>query len=163
MKILRTRENGRPHPRAKEKLGSLSHPSRVTVPFSFSFPSFLRLSLSLSYPLLSLFSRHERARASTDTYYMDADVGGEDWWAGAAKGRLIPVPRGSRSTPHLREGVAASQTFRAETRFLTGNFVRLRLPHLSNGSFFVGGSLVVGVLRVQSLHARTVLSVVLVR
>lgn len=58
---------------------------------------------------------------------MDADVGGEDWWAGAAEGRLIPVPRGSRSTPHLREGVAASQTFRAETRFLTGNFVRLRL------------------------------------
>lgn len=61
---------------------------------------------------------------------MDADVGGEDWRAGAAEGRLIPVPRGSRSTPHLREGVAASQTFRAETRFLTGNFVRLRLSPL---------------------------------
>lgn len=136
MKILRTRENGRPHPRAKEKLGSLSHSFRVTVPFSFSFPSSLRLSLSLSYSPLSLsfslFSRHERARASTDTYYMDADVGGENWWAGAAEGRLIPVPRGSRSAPHLREGAAASQTFRAETRFLTGNFVRLRsLPPTS--------------------------------
>lgn len=135
MKILRTRENGRPHPRAKEKLGSLSHPSRVTVPFSFSFPSSFHLSLSLSYSPLSLsfslLSRHERARASTDTYYMDADVGGEDWWAGAAEGRLIPVPRGSRSAPHLREGAAASQTFRAETRFLTGNFVRLRLPPTS--------------------------------
>lgn len=134
MKILRTRENGRPHPRAKEKLGSLSHPSRVTVPFSFSYPSSFHLSLSLSYSPLSLsfslLSRHERARASTDTYYMDADVGGEDWWAGAAEGRLIPVPRGSRSAPHLREGAAASQTFRAETRFLTGNFVRLRLPPL---------------------------------
>ena len=167
MKILRTRENGRPHPRAKEKLGSLSHSSRVTVPFSFSFPSSFHLSLSLSYSPLSLsfslFSRHERARASTDTYYMDANVSGEDWWVGAAEGRLIPVPRGSRSAPHLREGAAASQTFRAETRFLTGNFVRLRLPHLSNGSFFVGGSLVVGVLRVQSLHARTILSVALIR
>lgn len=93
---------------------------------------------------------------------MDADVGGEAWWAGAAEGRLIPVPRDSRSAPHLREGAAASQTFRAETRFLTGNFVRLRLPHFSNGSFFVGGSLVVGVLRVQSLHARTILSVALI-
>lgn len=109
----------------------------LVLPFhslSLSLRPSIFLSLFLTLPFLSLsfslLSRHERARASTDTYYMDADVGGEDWWAGAAEGRLIPVPRGSRSAPHLREGAAASQTFRAETRFLTGNFVRLRLPPL---------------------------------
>lgn len=162
MKILRTRENGRPHPRAKEKLGSLSHPSRVIVPFSFSFPSSLHLSLSISYsPPFPLIFSLLSTRGCTRVYGHVLHGRRRRWRGlvgrGAAEVRLIPVPRGSRSTPHLREGVAASQTFRAETRFLTGNFVRLRLPHLTNGSFFVGGSLVVGVLRVQSLHARTIL------
>lgn len=83
------------------------------------------MSLSLSLPPPS--SVREGAHATSTDTYMDVDVGGEDWRAGA--GGLIPVPRGSRSAPHLREGAAASQTFRAETRFLTGNFVRLRLPH----------------------------------
>lgn len=121
-------------------------PLRVTVPFSVSLSprltvflsSCLSFSLSLSIfrpsCLLCLFLsrfhlrlRYERVHATTTDTYMDVDVGGEDWRGGA--GGLIPVPRGSRSAPHLREGAAASQTFRAETRFLTGNFVRLRLPH----------------------------------
>jgi len=124
MKILRTRENGRPHPRAKEKLGSLSHPSRVTVPFSFSFPSSLHLSLA---HFLSSLDTSVHARLRTRTTWTPTSVART---GGPGRRRLIPVPRGSRSTPHLREGVAASQTFRAETRFLTGNFVRLRLPPL---------------------------------
>lgn len=135
MKILRTRENGRPHPRAKEKLGSLSRPS---LPLSFRrflsppSPSFSFSPLFFPPVLLLVPTRSvlARAHATTDMYYMDANVGGENWWARAAVGGrgLIPVPRGSRSAPHLGEGAAASQTFRAETRFLTGNFVRLRLP-----------------------------------
>lgn len=45
--------------------------------FSFlSLPPFLPLSLSFS--LVSTPSVLARARASTDTYYMDANVGGED-------------------------------------------------------------------------------------
>lgn len=91
----------------------------------FLFLSSLFPSCSPPRPNASVLAR---ARATTDMYYMDANVGGENWWARAAVGGLIPVPRGSRSAPHLREGAAASQTFRAETRFLTGNFVRLRLP-----------------------------------
>lgn len=59
---------------------------------------------------------------------MDADVGGEmELAVGRGGGFDTGVPRGSRSAAYLREAAAASQTFRAETRFLTGNFVR---PHL---------------------------------
>lgn len=135
MKILRTRENGRPHPRAKEKLGSLSR-TPLVLPFhslslflrpSVSLPLFLTRPLSLSF---SLFSHDTSVHARVYGHVLH---GRRRRWRGLAlrgggEGRLIPVPRGSRSTPHLREGVAASQTFRAETRFLTGNFVRLRLP-----------------------------------
>lgn len=73
MKILRTRENGRPHPRAKEKLGSLSHPFRVTAPFSFSFLSRLSPSSrrSFSFFLSRFLSSPTRARAlaRTRAYY----------------------------------------------------------------------------------------------
>lgn len=58
-------------------------PLLVLSILSFSFPSFLPLSLSFS--LVSTPSVLARARASTDTYYMDADVGGEDWWARATR------------------------------------------------------------------------------
>lgn len=89
---------------------------------SVSLPLFLTRPLSLSF---SLFSHDTSVHARVYGHVLH---GRRRRWRGGAEGRLIPVPRGSRSTPHLREGVAASQTFRAETRFLTGNFVRLRLP-----------------------------------
>lgn len=114
--------------------------SRTPLVLSFhSLSLFLRpsafLSLFLARPPFPLIFSLLSTRACTRVYGHVLHGRRRRWrglvGGGAAEVRLIPVPRGSRSTPHLREGVAASQTFRAETRFLTGNFVRLRLPLLT--------------------------------
>lgn len=70
--------------RELRKSWDLSRTPFVFHPFSLSL--FLPFSLSLSFSLISTPSVLARARASTDTYYMDVDVGGENWWAGAARG-----------------------------------------------------------------------------
>lgn len=111
MKILRTRENGRPHSRAKEKLRSLtlrylflclSRSLSLAASSSLSPPAFcLRVSRPLSFAAL----RHRQLRSCTPT-----ELHGRHGWAQG----LIPPPLsvrrgrgGGRCAPCLHQGAAA--------------------------------------------------------
>lgn len=137
MKILRTRENGRPHSRAKEKLRSLtlrylflclSRSLSLAASSSLSPPAFcLRVSRPLSFAAL----RHRQLRSCTPT-----ELHGRHGWAQG----LIPPPLSVRrgagggevcTVPPSR---GCSQTFRAETRFLAGNLPPSPPPSSSSSS-----------------------------
>lgn len=113
MKILRTRENGRPHSRAKEKLRSLtlrylflclSRSLSLAASSSLSPPAFcLRVSRPLSFAAL----RHRQLRSCTPT-----ELHGRHGWAQG----LIPPPLS------VRRGAGGGGVHRASIKGLQPDF-----------------------------------------